>query len=114
MNIIILFFSLVASHLLKYKFTKIGNDVYSGCDERHPIRENNITTLSDEDRILTEKIANFFLYKDMLQTLENEKVSIQDKLRIIEDNNIMHLRDSSKYTTNMLAGGLIDDFNFEI
>lgn len=114
MNLIILFFSLVTSPLLKYSFNKTVNDVYSGCDERYPIRENNITVLSDEDIILIAKIRKYFIYKDFLKTLENDKISIKDKLRIIEDNNLLHLDDSSKYTTNLLAGGLMDDFNFEL
>jgi len=119
MNLIILFFCLVTSPLLKYTFNKTVNDIYSGCDERYPIRENNITEnmnqliLSDEDILLIAKIRKYFLYKDFLRTLENNKVSVQDKLRIIEDNNLLQ-DESSKYTTNLLAGGLMDDFNFEL
>ena len=116
MNLIILFFSLVTSPLLKYTFNKSVNDVYSGCDGRYPMDENSITelTFSEEDQILIAKIRKYFIYKDFLRTLENDKVSIKEKLRIIEDNNLLHLDDSSKYTTNLLAGGLMDDFNFEL
>jgi hypothetical protein len=114
MNFIILFFSLVTSPLLKYKFNKSINDVYSGCDERYTMNENNITLLSEQDQILMTKIGKYFIYKDFLKTLENEKVSIQQKLCIIEDNNLLHPGDSSKYITNLLAGGLMDDFNFEL
>lgn len=122
MNFIILFFSLVTSPLLKYTFNKTVNDIYSGCDERYPIRENNMTEninqfiLSDEDILLIAKIRKYFLYKDFLRTLENDKISIQDKLRIIENNYLLNIDDnaSSKYTTNLLAGGLMDDFNFEL
>jgi hypothetical protein len=122
MNLIILFFSLVTSPLLKYTFNKTVNDIYSGCDERYPIRENNMTEninqfiLSDEDILLIAKIRKYFLYKDFLRTLENDKISIQDKLRIIENNDLLNIDDnaSSKYTTNLLAGGLMDDFNFEL
>jgi len=120
MNFIILFFSLVTSPLLKYTFNKTVNDIYSGCDERYPIRENNMTEninqfiLSDEDILLIAKIRKYFLYKDFLRTLENDKISIQDKLRIIENNDLLNIDDnaSSKYTTNLLAGGVIDDFKF--
>ena len=113
MNLIILFFSLVTSPLLKYTFNKTGNDIYTGCDERYPIRENNMTE-NDEDIVVIAKIRKYFLYKDFLKTLENDKVSIQQKLRIIEDNDLLNLDDSSKYVTNLLAGGLMDDFNFEL
>jgi hypothetical protein len=116
MNFIILFFSLVTSPLLKYNFNKSANDIYSGYDGRYPMDENNITelTFSDEDQILIAKIRKYFIYKDFLKTLENDKVSIQQKLRIIEDNDLLNLDDSSKYVTNLLAGGLMDDFNFEL
>jgi hypothetical protein len=120
MNLIILFFSLVTSPLLKYTFTKTVNDIYSGCDERYPIQQNNITEninqliFSDEEIVLISKIRKYFIYKDFLRTLENNKISVKDKVRIIEDNNLLHLDDSSKYTTNLLAGGLMDDFNFEL
>jgi hypothetical protein len=116
MNLIILFFSLIASPLLKYKFDKMVNDVYSGCDGRYPMNENSITelTFSEDDQILIAKIGKYFIYKDFLKTLENDKVSINNKLRVIENNNLLHLDDSSKYVTNLLAGGLMDDFNFEL
>ena len=111
MNFIILFFSLVAYPILKYKFDKKENDIYNGCDNRFPTSENSI----DDGQIIISKLGKYFLYKNLLKTLENDKVSIQDKVKIIEDNNIPHLNKSnSKYATNLLAGGLVDDFNFEL
>ena len=115
MNLIILFFSLIASPLLKYKFDRIEKNICSGCDNRYPLKENYNTT-SFEDEILITKIRQYFIYKDFLKTLENDKISILAKLRIIENNNLLNLNDNtpSKYTTNLLAGGLMDDFNWEL
>lgn len=115
MNLIILFFSLVTTSLLKYKFDKVERDIYSGCDGRYIINEIDHEESLD-DQILITKIRKHFIYKEFLTTLENDKVSIHDKLRIIENNNLLQLDDNapSKYTTNLLAGGLMDDFNWEL
>lgn len=115
MNLIILFFSLVASPLLKYKFDGIEKNIYIGCDNRYPLNDN-YTMTSFEDQILMTRIGKHFVYKDFLRMLENDKISILDKLRIIENNNLLNLHDDapSKYTTNLLAGGLMDDFNWEL
>jgi hypothetical protein len=115
MNFIILFFSLVTTPLLQYKFDRVEKNIYSGCDGRYPTYENGTLT-SYDDQILLAKISRYFLYKDFLRTLENDKISIKDKLRIIEDNSLLNLDDNapSKYTINLLAGGLMDDFNWEL
>ena len=109
MNFIILFFSLVTYPVLKYKFDKKENDIYNGRDNRYSINENSI----DNDQFVMAKIGKYFLYKELLKTIKNDKVSIQEKLQIIEDSNILHL-DKSKYVPNLLTGGLMDDFNFEL
>jgi hypothetical protein len=112
MNFIILFFSLLASSIspvIKYNFEKIGKDSYSGCDGRYPLEENNI-----DDQSLITKIGEYIIYKELLKALENENIGILDKLRIIDENNIMMLsKKDSKYTKNLYAGGLMDDFDFD-
>lgn len=126
MNFIKLFFYLLSSPILKYRYEKTLINVYNGCDERYPLSENNITTnvntnininelaLSNDDQILLEKIGKYFIYKDFLKTLENDKVSIQEKLRIIEENNLLQPNDAYIQSFNLLAGGLMNDFNFEL
>ena len=113
MNFIILLFFLVTNPILKYKFDKKENDLYNGHDNRFPTTTEN--SIADNDQIVMAKIGKYYLYKNLLKTLENERVSIQDKLQIIEDNNIPRLDYcNSKYATNLLAGGLLDDFKFDL
>ena len=134
MNFIKLFFYLLSSPILKYRYEKTLINVYNGCDERYPLSENNINinittnanantntntninelALSNDDQILLEKIGKYFIYKDFLKTLENDKVSIQEKLRIIEENNLLQPNDAYIQSFNLLAGGLMNDFNFEL
>ena len=119
MNFIKLFFSLLSSTILKYRYEKTLINLHNGYDERYPLSESNNTAninelvFSNDDQILLEKIGKYFIYKDFLKTLENNKVSIQEKLRIIEENNLMRASDSYVQTANLLAGGLMNDFNFE-
>jgi hypothetical protein len=120
MNFIKLFFYLLSSPILKYRYEKTLINVYNGYDERYPLNENNITTninelaLSNDDQILLEKIGKYFIYKDFLKTLENDKVSIQEKLRIIEENQLLQPNDAYIQSFNLLVGGLMNDFNFEL
>jgi hypothetical protein len=122
MNFIKLFFYLLSSPILKYRYEKTLISVHNGYDERYPLSESNNTAnininefdFSNDDQILLEKIGKYFIYKDFLKTLENNKVSIQEKLRIIEENNLMQPSDSYVQTANLLAGGLMNDFNFEL
>jgi hypothetical protein len=53
-------------------------------------------------------IAYFFKIKKMLDNLENEKISIYTKLQIVEEWN--DFSNSSKYASNIFAGGLMKDW----
>ena len=122
MNLIKLFFCLLSSPVLKYRFNKSLNFAYDGCDERYPLNENNTnatrdiveSTLSHKDQILLTKIGKYFIYKDFLKTLEHGDISIHKKLRIIEENNLLQKEDSYIQSFNLLVGGLMNDFNFEL
>jgi len=122
MNLIKLFFYLLSSPILKYRYEKTLISVHNGYDERYPLSESNNTAninvnelvFSNDDQILLEKIGKYFIYKDFLKTLENDKVSIQEKLRIIEENNLLQPNDAYIQSFNLLAGGIMNDFNFEL
>jgi len=70
--------------------------VYTGNDERYPINETN-----------NEYIYNIYKNhenKKLLDILENDKISINTKLNLLQDNTIKPI--------NLTAGSLMDDFNF--
>ena len=69
---------------------------FSGYDERYVDNEGNKTDPTDIFRHIENKIK--------LDILQNKNVSILDKLEL--------LRDGSIKPSNMHAGGLMDDFNF--
>ena len=81
---------------LKNTYYRIFN---TGNDERYPINEkNNETQLYN--------IYKNFERKKLLDILENDKISINTKLSLLEDNSVK--------SNNLNAGGLMDDFNFTI
>jgi len=72
--------------------------VYTGNDERYPINETN-----------NEYIYNIYKNhenKKLLDILENDKISINTKLNLLQDSTIKPI--------NLTAGSLMDDFNFTI
>jgi hypothetical protein len=73
--------------------------VYSGNDERFPINDTN------NDAQITNIYINHER-KKLLDILQNDKISINTKLNLLEDNTIKPI--------NLTAGGLMDDFNFII
>ena len=69
----------------------------SGNDERYPINETNNEA----------QIYNIYINhenKKLLDILQNDKISINTKLDLLEDNTIKPI--------NLTVGGLMDDFNF--
>ena len=96
---------------LKYKLNLFEkNSIYSGYDCR--FIPNNTSRINDQLQLI--KISNFFIYKNLLKTLENKDVSINNKMKIIEENDILNLNTHySKYTSNIKSGGLMKDFDFE-
>jgi hypothetical protein len=80
--------------LLMRKYSTIK---FSGYDERYLDDEGTKMVPTDIFRHIENKIK--------LDILQNKNVSILDKLEL--------LRDSSIKPSNMHAGGLMDDFNFD-
>tara|TARA_Y200000002_G_scaffold314345_1_gene272066 strand:+ start:8821 stop:9168 length:348 start_codon:yes stop_codon:yes gene_type:complete len=72
-----------------------------GCDFRYKMFEN--------DSILEMvNIIKYFKYKDLLETLENRNVCIQQKLTYIEDYDLLN----RSMSINIQNGGLMDDWEF--
>ena len=74
-----------------------------GCDEKnlnHP----------DDSREKLEEIKNNHHKYNLLKTLEFNHVSIEHKIYLIKKFNLLN----EKITGDLLAGGLMDDWNFEI
>lgn len=72
-------------------------NVHAGNDERYPINET------------INEVEIYNIYKNhekkkLLDILQNDKISINTKVDLLQDNNIK--------TINLTAGGLMDDFNF--
>jgi hypothetical protein len=87
------------SYLLSTFSNANYRSVYTGNDERYPINE----TINETE------IYNIYKNhekKKLLDILENDKISINTKLNLLEDNTIKPI--------NLTAGGLMDDFNFII
>jgi len=85
------------SYLLSTFSNTNYRSVYTGNDERYPINE----TYNDVE------IYNIYKNhenKKILDILQNDKISINIKLNLLEDNTIKPI--------NLTAGGLMDDFNF--
>jgi hypothetical protein len=82
---------------------KKSNNKFSGNDERFPINDTNYYE-NEEERY---KICVLFEKKILLDYLENDKISIYNKLNLLRDDKIK--------VRNLTAGGLFEkewDFNF--
>ena len=82
------------SYLLSTFTNTNCRSVYTGNDERYPNNEtiNEVEIYKNHEN------------KKLLDILENDKISINTKLDLLEDNTIKPI--------NLTAGGLMDDFNF--
>ena len=85
------------SYLLSTFSNTNYRSVNSGNDERYPINETN-----NEAEIYN--IYKNHENKKLLDILQNDKISINTKLDLLEDNTIKPI--------NLTVGGLMDDFNF--
>jgi hypothetical protein len=85
------------SYLLSTFSNTNYRSVNSGNDERYPINETN-------NEVEIYNIYKNYENKKLLDILENDKISINTKLNLLEDNIIKPI--------NLTAGGLMDDFNF--
>jgi hypothetical protein len=87
------------SYLLSSFSNNNYRSIYTGNDERYP---NNVTINEVEMYNIYKNHEN----KRLLDILENDKVSINTKLNLLQDNTIKPI--------NLTASGLMDDFNFII
>ena len=83
---------------------KINDPKYNGFDYRY---ETNVTKNHFEKEMTPDlyKIYNHFQNKKLLDILKNENVSIITKMILLEDNRIK--------SSNLYAGGLMKEFDFE-
>ena len=70
-----------------------------GCDTRYPLEPD-----CNEDM---ERIEDIFYKKDILNQLNSSRISISDKLNIID-------REFHSYTPSIYAAGLLEDWDFDI
>ena len=85
------------SYLLSTFSNTNYRSVNSGNDERYPINETN-------NEAQMNNIYKNHENKKLLDILQNDKISINIKLNLLEDNIIKPI--------NLTAGGLMDEFNF--
>ena len=85
------------SYLLSTFSNTNYRSVYRGNDERYPINETN-------NDVEIYNIYKNHENKNLLDILQNDKISINIKLDLLQDNTIKPI--------NLTAGGLMDDFNF--
>jgi hypothetical protein len=78
---------------------RLYKNKFNGTDDRYPASE----IITEEDKYKTFKNNE---NKRKLDILENEYISIYDKLEL--------LRDSSIKPHNLAKGGLMDDYDFEL
>jgi len=72
---------------------------HNGTDDRYPASEN----ITEEEK---HNIYKNYENKRKLDLLQNEYISIYDKLQLVEDNSIKPY--------NLAAGGLMDDYEIEL
>ena len=85
------------SYLLSTFSNTNYRSVYTGNDERYPINDTN-------NEVEIYNIYKNHENKNLLDILQNDKISINIKLDLLQDNTIKPI--------NLTAGGLMDDFNF--
>ncbi len=87
------------SYLLGSFSNTYYKSVYSGNDERYPVNETN-------NHIELNNIYRNNENKKLLDILQNNKISINTKLDLLNNNSIK--------PSNLMAGGLMDDYNFTL
>jgi len=86
------------------------NSICAGYDCRY----NNLDNLNNsnfKNKMQLQRISNYFLYKKLLNDLNNQNFSIHEKIKIINKNNFSF--NEPKYTYDVKAGGLMKDFDFD-
>lgn len=85
--------------------TRNINETISGYDMRFPFVE-------EMDKDIIRKVETSFAKMRLLAYLENNKISINDKLFSIT--NFTKFEKGTDYVNNITAGGLFKDWNFDI
>jgi hypothetical protein len=88
-----------------YLFNKNKQNLTGGIDWRH-------TANSDLDKEALKNISINIEKMRLLKYLENQNISLVDKMKIIERTHTEIFE--KKYTPNFLAGGLFNDWLFDI
>lgn len=117
----IIIFLLIINYVMcmcsKFNFKKINinldnTETYKFLDgeagtklEGYDTRNNLID--NDEEMF---KISKYLEMKQILKTLENDKVGIHDKLTIIKNYDLLECN----MNNNLFGAGLLDDWNFNI
>ena len=96
--LIILFLACIKKNKLNLTLEDSNTFKYNGFDYRN---FENIT----EERNRLYKIYRHFENKNLLDILQNDNVSISVKILLLKDNRIQ--------SSNIYAGGLMNDFDFE-
>lgn len=86
---------------VNYNLTSYKVNYNQGIDMRYP-------NSTDFDDLLNLKIYENYQKFDLLKKLESTKVSELDKLKFIEQSNMIN----PSFAPNITAGGLFDDFYF--
>ena len=81
----------------------MNNDYLKGFDQR-------IKNSTDYDPITDKKIKQYFRNQRLVKKLSDSNTNDIEKLNIIKENYIL----DSDYIIDLTAGGLMDDFNFNI
>ena len=82
----------------------------TGLDER----VSKMSDIVDDGKINVELLANInenFYKQRVLKTLENDKISLIEKLEVL-NRYLLYIHTDEH--VNIFAGGLLDDWNFEI
>ena len=115
--ILLLFINYALGMCSKFNFKKINinldnTEIYKFLDgeagtklEGYDTRNNLI---DNDEKIF--KINKYLEMKQILKTLENDKVGILDKLTIIKNYDLLEYNIGN----SLLEGGLLDDWNFNI
>ncbi len=80
-------------------YRRVYKNKFNGTDDRYPVSENNTEEINYK---IYENIEN----KRKLDFLQNDHISIYNKLEL--------LRDSSIKPPDLAAGRLMDDYNFDL
>jgi len=117
--VIILYFSFCAVNKVQNNNYILAKDTHitdideirnSGMDER----VNKMTDIIDGDEINIDLLANInenFYKKRVLETLQDDKISLIEKMNVL---NRYLLYVHTDQPVNIFAGGLLDDWEFEL